>query len=92
MGGVNARVDDESIDKVYGKWGVSRRNENGGGLAHDDSKYAWRKECAQNKQNGLIAYIIVDKRLKRDVIDIKNGQSCVIWIKSVSSANENENA
>jgi len=88
MGDMNAKVGDERIDEVVGKWGVPGKNENGDNLVDICAerglflantcfqhkmihRYTWRRGSGQNEQKGLIDYIAVDSRLKKDVTDAK---------------------
>ena len=87
MGDMNARVGDESVEEVVGKWGVPGRNENGEWLVDVCAerglflantffqhkmihRYTWRRG-REDEQKGLIDYMAVDKRLRRDVVDAK---------------------
>ena len=84
MGDMNARVGDECVEDVVGKCGVPGWNENGEWLVEVCAetglflantffqhkiihRYTWRRA----EQKGLIDYMAVDKRLRRDVTDVK---------------------
>ena len=84
MGDMNAKVGDECMEDVVGKWGVPGWNENGEWLVDVCAerglflantffphKMIHRYTWRRAEQKGLIDYMAVDKSLKRDVTDAK---------------------
>ncbi|MEL7177812.1 MAG: reverse transcriptase domain-containing protein [Pseudomonadota bacterium] len=88
MGDMNAKVGEEEIEGVVGKWGVAGVNENGEYLVNICAerglflantcfehkmihRYTWRRMQGEVEQKGLIDYVAVDERIRRDVMDAK---------------------
>ncbi len=85
MGDMNAKVGDETVEEVVGKWGVPGMNENGEWLVdvcaerglflantffqHKMIHRYTWRRGVQDEQKGWIDYMAVDKRLKTDVLD-----------------------
>ncbi len=84
---MNAKVGDERVMDVVGKWGIPGKNENGEWLVdvcaerglfltntffqHKNiHRYTWRRGD-DYEQKGLIVYVAVDERLRKDVCDAK---------------------
>ncbi len=87
MGDMNGKVGDEWVMNVVGKWGIPGKNENGEWLVdacterglflantffqHKNMhRYTWRRGN-DYEQKGLIDYVAVDERLRKDVCDAK---------------------
>ena len=87
MGDMNAKVGDERVDEVVGKWGVPGKNENGEWLVdvcaerglflantffqHKMIHKYTWRRGGVDEQKGLIDYMAVDSRLKSDIVDTK---------------------